>query len=119
MTCSAHTDLCRTILDVLIIGPYRIPGVPITIMDRLNEPLLGAEVLQHFKILQTASKMTLTPGQQQAVFVEEANPRRKFRNWQLSLAIAFAAISVVIFVLWRKSQHDVGSLRNPTVGGCG
>jgi aspartyl protease family protein len=104
-TANGPAKACRTTLDALIVGPYRIPDVPITIMDRLNEPLLGAEVLQRFKILQTASKMTLTPGQQQAVFVEEANPRRKFWNWQLSLAITFAAISVVNFALWRKSQQ--------------
>jgi clan AA aspartic protease (TIGR02281 family) len=104
-TANGPAKACRTILDALIVGPYRIPDVPVTIMDRLSEPLLGAEVLQRFKILQTASKMTLTPGQQQAVFVEEANPRRKFWNWQLSLAVSFAAVSVLNFVLWRKSQR--------------
>ena len=62
-TANGSSSACMGIISKLKIGPYLLRDVPAFMAPNLNQPLLGMNVLQRFRIEQDNGEMRLTPKQ--------------------------------------------------------
>lgn len=60
-TANGSASACMGIIAKLRIGPFLLRDVPAFIAPNLNQPLLGMNVLQRFRIEQDNGEMRLTP----------------------------------------------------------
>ncbi|MDD4977044.1 MAG: TIGR02281 family clan AA aspartic protease [Gallionella sp.] len=60
-TANGSSSACMGIISKLKIGPYLLRDVPAFMAPNLNQPLLGMNVLQRFRIEQDNGEMRLTP----------------------------------------------------------
>ncbi len=60
-TANGASSACMGIIAKLKVGPFLLRDVPAYIAPNLNQPLLGMNVLQRFRIEQDNGEMRLTP----------------------------------------------------------
>lgn len=68
-TANGVTDSCTAKIGKLQFGPFVIKDVPALIQPNLSQPLLGMNVLQHFKVEQNSGEMSLS-------FLEKNKPEK-------------------------------------------
>ena len=59
-TANGSTSACMAIIPKLRLGPFLLKEVPATIAPNLDQPLLGMNVLQQFKIEQSNGEMRIS-----------------------------------------------------------
>lgn len=59
-TANGVAEACTAIIPKLTIGPFTLTDVPAILSQNLSQPLLGMNVLQHFKIEQSNGEMRIS-----------------------------------------------------------
>ena len=59
-TANGVAEGCTTIIPKLVFGPFTLTDIPAVISDGLNQPLLGMNVLQKFKVEQHNGEMHIS-----------------------------------------------------------
>lgn len=59
-TANGSTSACTSVIPVLEFGPFRVRDVPAIIMPNLEQPLLGMNILQHFRVEQEGGEMRIS-----------------------------------------------------------
>lgn len=59
-TANGSASVCIAVIATLKLGPFTLKNVPATIMPNLDQPLLGMNVLQQFKIEQDNGEMKIS-----------------------------------------------------------
>lgn len=59
-TANGSASVCLSVIATLKLGPFTLKNVPATIVPNLDQPLLGMNVLQQFKIEQDNGEMKIS-----------------------------------------------------------
>ncbi|OGS81186.1 MAG: hypothetical protein A2061_04690 [Gallionellales bacterium GWA2_59_43] len=59
-TANGSTSACTAIIPSLELGPFKLKNVPAIIMPNLDQPLLGMNVLQNFRVEQENGEMRIS-----------------------------------------------------------
>lgn len=59
-TANGSTSACTAIIPTLELGPFRLKDVPAIIMPNLEQPLLGMNILQNFRVEQENGEMRIS-----------------------------------------------------------
>jgi clan AA aspartic protease (TIGR02281 family) len=59
-TANGATSACTAIIPSLELGPFKLKDVPAIIMPNLDQPLLGMNVLQNFRVEQENGEMRIS-----------------------------------------------------------
>lgn len=100
-TANGSVSACLTRVQALHVGPYRIAEVPVAILAQLDQPLLGAEVLQRFHSETAQGVLTLRPLPGRGVFTDQTLERRSW-TWHYGAGLLLALAAVTAFRRWRR-----------------
>ena len=76
-TANGATSVCLSVIATLKFGPFLLKNVPATIVPNLDQPLLGMNVLQQFKIEQDNGEMKISSRNAKSADVNPSSAQMK------------------------------------------
>lgn len=76
-TANGTTSVCLSVISALKFGPFLLKNVPATIVPNLDQPLLGMNVLQQFKIEQDNGEMKISSRNAKSAGVNQSPAQMK------------------------------------------